>query len=139
MDLTPQTPAEGIMQTINYPDCKIYKVECNCGGTDDAITFSVEKDHGEVVVHTFTTQKTSWWQDPFHQRKSYDIKNELLFQLNYYLRGFLNALAHRLTITWNVWIKGYVEYQQTTIMTKQQALNYASILQQAIAEIENNK
>jgi len=136
MDLRPEQPAQGIMQITNYPDLKIYHIECSCGNSDDAIDFSVEEDHGEIVVHTYTTQKTAWWRDPFQQRKSYEIENEFLYQLNYYVRGFLNAMAHRLCITWDVWVNGYAKYSQTTIMTPQQALNYSETLRLAVERVQ---
>ena len=135
MDLKPQEPAEGIMQTYNAPKFRMYHIECSCGNTDDAIDFTVEEDAGEIIVQTYTTQKTAWWEDPFRQRKSYEINNEFLYQLNYYVRGFLNAVTHRLRITWAVWVHGYVKYSQTTVMTPQQALNYSDTLRQAVENV----
>ena len=135
MDLTPQTPAEGIMQTHNLPGFETYRVECSCGNEDDAIVFTVEETHGEVIVETYTTQKTSWWDDPFRQHKSYEIENPWLFELNYYVRGFLNALSHRLKVTWAVWIRGHVKYSQSTIMTPQQAINYAHTILKAVENV----
>ena len=139
MDLKPQEPAEGIMQTYNYPNFRTYHIECACADPDDAIDFIVEESHGEIVIQTSTTQKTSWWDDPFKKRQSFDIKSELLFNINYYVRGFLNALAHRLCITWDVWVKGHVKYSQTTIMTPQQAINYSNVLQQAVEQVQSYK
>ena len=135
MDLKPQPPAEGIMKTADGTRFKMYHIECSCGSSDDAIDFIVSETHGEVVVETHTTQKTSWWEDPFRQRKSYEIENEFLYQLNYYVRGFLNAMAHRLRITWAVWVHGYVKYSQSTIMTPQQALNYSDTLRRAVENV----
>lgn len=135
MNLEPQTPAVGIMQTYNSPGFETYRVECSCGNEDDAIVFSVEETYGEVSVSTYTTQKTSWWDDPFRQHKSYEIENPLLFQLNYYVRGFLNSLTHRMKVTWAVWVHGCVEYSQSTIMTPQQALNYSEVLRLAVERI----
>ena len=137
MDLTPQEPAEGIALVHKGSEFQTYRVECSCGSDDDAIMFEVEgSEWQDISVTHYTTQKTPWWQDPFKKNKSYNIKNEFLFNLVYYTTGFLNALSHRLKVTWSVWAKGYVEYQSTTILTKQQALNYASTLQQAIKELD---
>ena len=135
MDLTPQTPAAGIMQTYMSPDFESYRIECSCGSADDAIELVVEETHGEVIVSTHTRQKTAWWSDTFQQHKSYEINNELLFQINYYVRGFLNALTHRLKVTWAVWIHGCVEYSQSTVMTPQQALNYSDTLRCAVERV----
>lgn len=139
MDLNPQEPAEGIMTTYNAPGFKMYHIECNCGNPDDAIDFIVEENAGEVSVQTYTLQKTAWWQDPFNQKKSFDIKNEWLYNINYYVRGFLNAISHRIKITWDVWVNGRVKYSQTTYMTAQQALNYSQTLRQAVENVQNFK
>lgn len=137
MDLKPQKPAEGIMQISNYPDLKIYQVECNCGNPDDSITFCVESDGSEVIVSTSTVQRTPWWNDPFKRNQSYQFENEFLYNLNYYVRGFLNGIAHRLSITWDVWVNGHVKYSQSTIMTAQQALNYSHTLKKAVHDVQN--
>lgn len=135
--MSPQTPAEGICLQKSFPDAKFYSVPCSCGNSDDDIEFSVEvENHGEIFVHTYTKQKTSWWEDPFDQVKSFNHDKEWWCNINYRLRGFLNGLAHRLKVTWSVWAKGYVEYSQDTVMTKQQALNYAATLNQAVKDLE---
>lgn len=138
MDLKPQLPAQGIMQTHDSPMFKMYRVECNCGTADDAIEFTVDGSYGEIVVQTYTTQKTAWWEDPFKKNESFQIENEFLYQLNYYVRGFLNAIAHRLRITWDVWVHGHVKYSQSTIMTPQQAVNYAHTLIEAVEDVQKN-
>lgn len=135
MDLKPQRPAIGIMQTANGPEFKMYKIDCSCGNPDDTIEFSVDGSDGEVIVQTYTTQKTAWWADPFKKNKSFEIRNQWLFQINYYVRGFLNSLAHRLKVTWEVWVQGYVKYSQSTIMTPQQALNYSEALRLAVKDV----
>ena len=135
--ITPQLPAEGISLNKELPNYKSYSVPCSCGNPDDDISFSVEsEDWGEITVTTYTLQKTSWWDDPFNQHKSYDIDNEWAYRINYWIRGVLNGLSHRLKVTWEVWVKGYVKYSQNTIMTKQQALNYAATLKHAVEDLE---
>lgn len=138
--MSPQKPAEGILLLREFPDSKFYSVPCSCGNPDDEITFEVEvEDWGEITVNTYTKQKTSWWEDAFNRRKSYDYDKEWQYHVNYWLRGWLNGLAHRFKITWSVWVKGYVEYSQTTVMTKQQAINYSATLQQAVKDLEDFK
>jgi hypothetical protein len=135
VDLIPETPAQGISKTAQVPGYESYQVPCICGNPDDTIEFIVDVDEGEITVSTYTLQRTPWWEDPFKRYQSFNIDNELLFQINYYVRGFLNALAHRLKITWNVWVRGHVEYSQTTIMKPQQALNYSETLRQAVERV----
>lgn len=138
--ITPQQPAEGIMITYRSirDDMICYKVDCTCGNEDDAIDFYVEVDSdiGTITVHTETTQKTDWWSDPANQNVAYAVDNEFLFELNYIVRGWINGLIHRLKWTWRLWVDGYLRYQSYTIMTKQQALNYAKTLEAAIEELE---
>lgn len=135
MDLKPQEPAEGITRNLRYPGFESYTIPCSCGNTDDDIQIIVEEEHGEVSIQTYTLQKTDWWTDRFDRHSSYDIKNELLFQLSYYARSFLNSLWYRLQVTWKVWINGYVEYQQTAILTPQQALNFSATLKRSVERV----
>jgi hypothetical protein len=136
VDLKPQEPAEGIYAQRNYPGFESYTIPCSCGNADDNMEIIVEEEHGEVSVQTYTLQKTAWWIDRFDQHKSYDIKNEFLFQLNYYIRGFLNALWHRCKVTWAVWVHGNVEYHQTAILTPQQALNFSETLKNSVIRVQ---
>lgn len=138
--MTPQKPAEGIALTRDFKDAKFFTVQCSCGNVDDAIDFWVElEEYGEISVHTTTTQKTSWWDDPFNQAKSHTYDKEWQYYVNRWVRGILNGLSHRLKVTWSVWTRGYVEYSQTTSMSKQQALNYATALSQAVQDLEEFK
>ena len=132
-----QEPAEGILKINEWGNSKMYTVRCTCGNTDDDIDFEVEADDLGVTVYTYTTQKTDWWVDSYEQYKSYErFKNPLLFQIDFVVRGFLNSLAHKLKITYNVWVNGYVNYSQSLIMTEQQALNYANTLNKAIKDVK---
>lgn len=135
MDLKPQKPAEGISITAQYPGFESYQVSCICGNPDDTIEFTVENDDCEVIVSTYTLQRTPWWEDPFKRHRSFSINNELLYQINYYVRGFLNALSHRLKITWSVWVNGHVKYSQTIIMKPQQALNFSETLKRSVERV----
>jgi hypothetical protein len=137
--LEPQLPAEGILTISDYGTSKIYKVDCTCGNEDDAITFEVDvDDYYNITVNTWTVQKTSWWDDPFKQTESINKLDPYSswWTINYFVRAWLNSIAHRCKITWQVWTKGYVRYNSSTIMTRQQALNYAATLQQAVKECE---
>lgn len=132
--MTPQTPAEGITLTRDFGDSKFYSIECSCGNPDDAIEFYVELDDDmmDVTVNTTTTQKTDYWTAKFNAPR----------RANAFVSGcytFANALWTRLRLTKNIWIDGYVKYSSYTIMSKQQALNYAETLKTAIAEVESHK
>jgi len=66
----------------------------------------VEADNAGVTVTTYTQQKTKWWE------------------------------LNRFKIIWRLLTRGYVEYEASIIMTRQQALNYADTLKQAVANVE---
>jgi len=136
MKLTPQIPAVGIMQTNNWGNSKMYAIKCACGNEDDDIEFMVEADEFNVTVTTFTTQKTAYWDRPFDIAETYKIKNVFLSTVAFEWLTLLNCLHHRLKMTWNLWFNGYLKYQQSTIMTEQQTLNYAEALVSAIKDCQ---
>jgi len=39
-------------------------------------------------------------------------------------------------MSWNLWFNGYLKYQQSTIMSTQQALNYAEALKSAVEDCQ---
>lgn len=133
-----ETPAEGISLTSKFKDSKFYKVNCSCGNEDDEINFEVEVDHdGVIMVHTWTTQKTPWWNEVV--KKRYDIDNEFLQGVHWLLVNFANGVLTRLKLTWQIWVKGYAKYESWTVMSKQQALNYSETLKTAIKDLESTK
>jgi len=134
MKLKPQIPAVGIMQTNDWGNSKMYAIKCECGNDDDDIEFMVEADEFNVTVTTFTTQKTAYWDRPFDLSETYKIENAFLSSIAYSWLSFLNGLHHRLKMTWNLWFDGYLKYQQSTIMSEQQTLNYAEALKAAVKD-----
>ena len=104
--MTTQIPAEGILIHKNYGDAKVYTVTCECCSTDCTHSVWVEAEDTGVSVTTYTQQKTKWWE------------------------------LNRFKIIWTLLTKGYVEYEASIIMSKQQALNYANVLQSAIVDVE---
>ena len=134
MTLEAQTPAEGILQTNDFGHSKWYKVPCNCGQSDHEIDFEVEADDCGINVNTYTTQKTVWWKE--YAKKRYDIDNPWLQEFDWFWKDLWNGFVTRLRLTRDIWFKGYVKYESTTTMTKQQALNYAETLKSAIKDVE---
>lgn len=101
-----QLPAEGILLHKDFGDAKYYIVPCDCCSTDCAHTVCVEAEDTGVTVTTYTQQKTKWWQ------------------------------LNRWQIIWRLLTRGYVEYEASIIMTQQQAVNYAGVLQSASQDVE---
>jgi hypothetical protein len=101
-----EKPAEGIMKRGDWGDSKSYNVTCSCCGSDCEHNVWVEADDTGVSVTTYTKIKSKWWA------------------------------MNRFQIIWRLLTKGYVEYEGTVIMTRQQALNYAETLKSAVKDVE---
>jgi hypothetical protein len=101
-----QTPAEGILINREYGDAKHYTLTCECCNTDCTHNVWIEAEDTGVTVTTYTQQKTQWWNQS------------------------------RWKTIWALLTRGYVEYEASIIMTQQQALNYAQVLQSAVKDVE---
>lgn len=130
----PQTPAEGILLHKDWGDAKSYTVECECTDQDHAHSIWIEADDAGVTVTTHTTQSTNSWEEAISVR--YDIESKLLQEIEWARTGFVNGLIRRLKLTWAIWFKGYVKYEASLCMTRQQALNYAAALNKAVVDVE---
>jgi len=104
--LNPQTPAEGIMKTNDWGDSKVYRVACNCGDESHNHNIWVEADEHDITVNIYTTGKTNYWS----KTRWYHI--------------------------WTLLTKGYIDTESSVHMTKQQALNYATVLNSAVNDVE---
>jgi hypothetical protein len=132
-----QIPAEGIMKTSDYGSSKFYKVVCGCGQPDHSIDFEVESCDTGINVNTYLTTKTDYWSESL--KKRYDIDSPWLQELDWIIKDTVNGLITRLKLTWNIWIKGYIQCETTIAMTEQQALNYAETLKSAIQDVKSFK
>jgi hypothetical protein len=101
-----QPVAEGVLLRKNYGDAKIYNIVCECGDCDHSHDVWVEAEDHGVTVTIYTQQKTKWWQ------------------------------SNRWKIMWTLLTKGYVERESVLIMSEQQALNYANVLQSAVKDVK---
>lgn len=117
-NLIAQYPAEGIMKTNDFGNSKYYAIPCQCGNTDDEIRVEVEADDCGVTIHHWVKVKSNWWSTPTRYK-------------------WINGLLHRIKITYNVWLNGYVEYESWTILNRQQTINYSNMLIQASKDVEH--
>ena len=136
--MTPQKPAEGIALFWENDDCRLYKVLCNCDDADHTAYMEInhDKDCDYVEVAFHTTQTTDFWSEAVAQ--SYDYKNEWMFEISYLIKRFVNSIGRRVMLTYDIWVKGQVNYQATTILTKQQALNVSAALTDSIEKFESS-
>lgn len=129
-----QVPAEGILKSNDYGNSKWYQVICSCGQPDHTLTVEVEAEETGISVNTYATVKTDYWKEVVTKR--YDIDNIYLQELDWAIKDIINGFANRLKLTWIIWTKGYIRAETTTLMNKQQALNYAETLKMAIKDVE---
>jgi hypothetical protein len=101
-----QLPAEGIMQTNDWGDSRVYRIACNCGDENHNHNMWVEADDCDIQVTIYTTGKTNYWS----KTRWYHI--------------------------WTLLTKGYIDTESTVHLTKQQALNYAETLKSSITDVE---
>ena len=101
-----QLPAEGIMKTNDWGDSKVYRIACACGDETHNHNMWVEADDHDIIVTVYTTGKTNFWS----KTSWYHI--------------------------WTLLTKGYIDTESSVHLTKQQAINYASVLQLAISDVE---
>lgn len=104
--LKAQIPAEGILKRNDWGDSIAYSVPCQCGCDDCTHNVWVEADDITVSVITYTKQTSKFWS------------------------------INRWQKMWTLLTKGYIEYEASIIMNKQQALNYADTLRVAIDQVE---
>jgi hypothetical protein len=104
--MKPETPATGVLIKNDWGDAKQYQVVCECGQDDHSHNIFVESDETGVTVTVYTVGKTNWWS---------------------------RTRWHHI---WTLLTKGYVKHECSLIMNRQQALNYATILKQAVADVE---
>ena len=100
-----QPPAEGILLHRDYGDAKSYTLTCECCSTDCSHQVWVEADDTGISVTTYTKQRTKFWE------------------------------LNRFKILWRLLTRGYVEYEASIVMTEQQALNYARVLESATVDV----
>lgn len=130
--MTPQTPAEGIMLTKDFGDFKLYKVDCDCGNPDHSVDFIIEydKDTDLIGLCIYTTATTSWWETVVN----WDVDSFWLYSI----KSFVNGFFHRVKITKDVWINGFVKYETNVLLTKQSALNLSHAIKTGIGDVDKS-
>ena len=101
-----QKPAQGILKRHDWGDTKVYQVVCECGQPDHEHGVWIESSETGVEVQVYVTAKTNFWS------------------------------RTRWSHIWQLLTKGYVKCETTIGMTRQQAMNYATILHHAVEDVE---
>lgn len=129
-----EKPADGILKQSSSADTAAYKICCDCGSENCSQSVFVEADEHFVYV-TISTKQSSFDNDKLLEESS-NIANTWLWNLRYTAAQVINSLYHRVKITFKVWWHGTVDYQSDIVLTKQQALNYASALRNAVISVD---
>lgn len=101
-----EKPAFGILKTNDFGDSIWYYVPCDCTDDSHAHSIEVEADDVGVTINIYTTQTNKFWS------------------------------LSKWKAIWNLLVTGRVEFQSTTILREQQALNYAKALTSAAGNVK---
>lgn len=129
-----QTPAEGVLAMRKFKSWRWWKVPCECG-CDAAVDIMIEIDDPEdnvITCHISSQVKTAWWRQKF----PIDYSESWIVM---WLKETANRWYSTAEICWTALTKGYVEVESYTLLTKQQALNMAGVLQNGVAEMEQQQ
>lgn len=129
-----QTPAEGILKRNDFGDSKYYQIVCGCGQEYHDHNVEVEADECGVNVNIYATVKTDYWTETVEKR--YDIDNEILQEVEWFVKNLINSTIRKLKLTWELWATGAVTTETTIHMSEQQALNYAETLKTAVKDVK---
>lgn len=132
-------PLLGIMKIYDYPQSKAYEVRCTCGNPDHLLHTLVEVEDDTVIVNTYVTVNSDYWSEWLTLDMSKLIDNYALYSAVYAGLGFVNYIARNLQKTYDIWVKGCIKLENTTIMSQEQAIHYADTIKHAISEMEKNK
>ena len=138
--MTPETPASGVKKIWEYNTSVAYDVGCTCGDPNHTVVFVVEQDDDcqMIVVNTYVTVKTDYWSE-FYKANVYDIDNPVLYTIASSFKGLVNSVATRVCLIYDILVHGYVKYEQSVLMPKQVALNYAAAMQNAVYDLEQKQ
>ena len=132
-----EQPAQGISKKASYSDAVWYEVDCECGSNDHYHSIWIERDaETKLVTVEITTEATTdfWTQTvPEWIEKIDSPFVNWIWQTMAYA---FNETVRRARLIGRVLFKGYVKYESTVIMTKQQAYNYSKALENAVKELE---
>lgn len=104
--MTAQEPAQGVLLVKSWGSSKMYKAVCECGNDECSHNIDIEADDHDITVTIYTKSRTNFWS----KTRWYHI--------------------------WSLLTKGYADYDTSIVMNKQVALNYASVLQLAVKDVE---
>lgn len=130
--MSDEKPALGVMKLWEYDSAVAYEAKCVCGNDDHNLQFFVEIDEcDEVVLNFYTKVSTDYWTDHI-KIDTLNIENPVLYSAAVTMSNFVNSIARKLKLTYNIWCDGYVNYEQSLIMGPKQSSIFANTILDAI-------
>jgi hypothetical protein len=109
MDITAQTPAEGIMLQKEFTNAVSYTIACDCGDPAHNVNMWIESkadlDTDDVTLTFYVTTTNKWWS------------------------------VNRWKQIWQLITAGHVKQESTLILSKQAALNLSTIIRNSTLEL----
>ena len=135
-----EQPAQGISKQAEYEDAVWYEVDCECGSPDHYHSIWIERDSETklVTVEITTSSTTDFWTQTVPERIE-KIRLPFVSWAWQTVAYAVNETVRRAKLVACVLFKGYVNYESTVILTKQQAYNYSKALENAVKELEKNQ
>lgn len=127
-------PLEGILKTGDFGDSKHYYIACDCGNTDDAHDIEIEADDCNVIVMIYHSVTTDYWTENF--KRKWKTENETASWFDGVWKSIANGFIRRVKFTWDIWTKGAVKFQTTTVLSEAAAQNYSAALDKAANDVK---
>jgi hypothetical protein len=133
--MTPQTPAQGISAGTDYGTLKSYRVNCTCTDAthDHQVWIACSADDMTVDVTTYLTMYTRRYTG--HSRFP-NITTEWLQSILWTAENWLDGIITRVKLTKDIWWSGTINYEASLVMSKQQTMNYISVLESALSDVQ---
>jgi hypothetical protein len=132
-----EKPAQGISKKAEFDDAVWYEVDCVCGSPHHYHSVWIERDsETQLITVDITTEVTTdFWTQTVPERVG-KINLPVVSWAWQTVAYAVNETVRRAKIIARVLFKGYIKYDSTVMLTKQQAYNYAKALENAVKELE---
>jgi len=135
-----EKPAQGISKKAEFDDAVWYEVDCECGSADHYHSIWIERDAETklVTVEITTEATTDFWTQTVPERVE-KINLPVISWIWQTVAYTVNETVRRAKLITGILFKGYITYDSTVLLTKQQAYNYAKALENAVKEIDSKQ
>jgi len=125
-------PMKGVMEMQEYDDMKSYKIACDCGDNDHMHDLTMTLDQDDYVIETMISFNAS--SERYGKKYPVMVDDGKIVS---FFKNVYNWWQHRITMTYTLWTKGYVEVYADIILNEEFAKNYADVLNTAVKDLSN--